>query len=233
VQAPWALGVSWEGCAGIGVMEIDEAPFFGTFTSMFSKAFAICCVIAMFILTAVPVQASDDISPLTLDVPATQRNPVLDPNRWRLEVLGTGMGDLTDRDVQMGGASVAFDYYTHTDFCLRCELTAWGVSTEAGDAAAGQGSLGFRHHFYQFGDSSLFIDVGFGIYEAGRRTPQNGTYFNFTFDTGIGVDHPIARNVDLIVGLRYFHLSNARLEGPEHNPSLNGPEGYVGVMFRL
>jgi len=203
---------------------------------MFLKLSAICIVTATFFFVAPPARAADDVSPLTLDVPATrptQPNPVLDPHRWSLEVLGAGMADVTDRNVQMGGSSVAVDFYTHTDFCLRCELTAWGVSTEGGDAAAGQGSLGFRHHFYQFGDSSLFIDIGFGIFEASRRVPQNGTYFNFTFDTGIGVDHPIAKDVDLIAGVRYFHLSNARIEGADHNPSLNGPEAYIGLMFRL
>ncbi len=200
---------------------------------MFAKL-SLICVVTTILLAAEPAKAAADTSPLTLDVAATQpRNPMLDPHRWRLEVLGTGMADVTNRHVAMGGARIAFDYYTDTNFCLRSEFTAYGVSTEAADAAAVQGSFGLRHDFYHFGNSSIFNDVGFGIFEAGRRVPQNGTYFNLTFHCGIGVDHPIADNVDLIVGVRYFHLSNARLEGPAHNPSLNGPEAYLGLMFRL
>jgi hypothetical protein len=200
---------------------------------MLFKIIAICIVTATLACTTPSVRAADDLIPLTLDVPTTQPNPILDPHRWSLEVLGAGMADITNRGVQMGGAAIATDYWVYPDFCLRCELTAWGVSSRDGDAGAGQGSLGFRHHFYKFGDSSLYIDVGFGVFEASRRVPESGTYFNFTFDTGIGVDHPIARNVDLLVGVRYFHLSNARMQGADHNPSLNGPEGYIGLMFRL
>ena len=200
---------------------------------MFAKLFGFCVLALTLFVRAGSAQAASDSNPLKLDAATTQPNPVFDPSRWSLEVIGTGMTDITNRHVQMGGARVAFDYYKYPDFCLRCELTADGVSTDRGDAAAGQESLGFRHHFYQFGDSSLFVDVGFGLFEAGKRVPHNGTYFNLTFDTGIGIDHPIAKDVDLIAGVRYFHLSNARLEGPEHNPSLNGPEAYFGLMFRL
>lgn len=201
---------------------------------MIANLSRICVVIVPLLFAASASRAEQSTNPLTLDVAATQPlHPLLDPSRWRLETLGTGMADVTNRHVAMGGARVAFDYYTDTNFCLRCELTSYGVSTHDGDAAAGQGSLGLRHHFYQFGNSSIFNDVGFGVFYAGRRVPESGTYLNLTFHCGLGIDHPISDTVDLIVGVRYFHLSNARLEGPKHNPSLNGPEAYIGLMFRL
>ena len=34
-----------------------------------------------------------------------------------------------------------------------------------------------------------------------------------------------------MAGVRYFHLSNAHLEGPRRNPSINGLEGFLGVMW--
>jgi lipid A 3-O-deacylase PagL len=168
---------------------------------------------------------------LSLNAPASQP-AFLDPSRWRFEVLGAGVADLTNRKVEMGGGRVAWDYYTSPDFCLRCELTEYGVSTSGGNAAATQGSLGFRHHVYKVGQNSLFADVGFGLFDATRRVPENGTYFNFTFHTGIGFNRPLSDKVDLIAGVRYFHLSNARIDGASHNPSLNGPEVYIGLMFR-
>jgi hypothetical protein len=170
-------------------------------------------------------------SALSLTPPASQP-AFLDPRRWAFEVLGTGMADFTNRGVEMGGGRIAWDYYTSPDFSWRCELTAYGVSTRDGNAAAGQGSLGFRHYVYHVGDTSLFADVGFGLFDASRRVPPRGTNFDFTFHTGIGLDHPLGNHVDLIAGLRYFHLSNARIAGASHNPSLNGPEAYIGLMFR-
>jgi hypothetical protein len=35
----------------------------------------------------------------------------------------------------------------------------------------------------------------------------------------------------LMGGVRGTHLSNARSEGEDRNPSLNGVEGYVGLLF--
>jgi hypothetical protein len=32
-------------------------------------------------------------------------------------------------------------------------------------------------------------------------------------------------------GARYWHLSNAKMEGDLRNPSINGVEGYVGLMW--
>jgi opacity protein-like surface antigen len=178
-----------------------------------------------------PTTAPTTAESLSLRAPASQP-AFLDPSRWRFEVLGTGISDMTNRKVEMGGGRIAWDYYTSPDFCLRCELTEYGVSTSGGNAAATQGSLGFRHHVGKVGDNSLFADLGFGVFDATRRVPQNGTYFNFTFHTGIGLERPLSDKVDLIAGIRYFHLSNARIDGASHNPSLNGPEVYIGLLFK-
>lgn len=190
-----------------------------------------CILIPAHLLEAGSATAPSGADVLSLTPRASQ--PVfLDPTRWRFEVLGTGLADVTNRGVQMGGGRVAWDYYVYPDFCWRCELTEYGVTTRDDTAAATQASLGFRHHVYQVGDTSLFADIGFGIFDASKRIPNNGTYFNFTFHSGVGLDHPLSDHVDLIAGIRYFHLSNARIDGPSHNPSLNGPEGYIGLMFR-
>jgi hypothetical protein len=170
---------------------------------------------------------------LTLDAPpATAPAPIPFDNRWRFEVLGVGMADVTNRHVEMGGTRLGIGYYPAEQFGFRLELTGYGVSTSDGDTAAAQASLGFRHHVHEFGRTSLFIDVGFGLFEAGKRVPSHGTDFNLTFHTGVGFTHPIADGLDLEGGLRYFHLSNARLEGPDRNPSLNGPEFFIGVVYR-
>ena len=50
---------------------------------------------------------------------------------------------------------------------------------------------------------------------------------------GIGLTYKLDESTYLFGGARYFHLSNARLEGIEHNPQMNGVEFYVGLMFPL
>jgi len=39
--------------------------------------------------------------------------------------------------------------------------------------------------------------------------------------------------MDFIAGVRYFHLSNAKREGADRNPSVNAIQAVVGVMFRF
>jgi hypothetical protein len=187
---------------------------------------------ALFALAscAVASAAEPTTDPLTLSAPAAAPAPL--DHRWSFEIDGVGMADVTNRHVQMGGARLGIGYYAAEQFAFRAELTSYGVSTSDGDAAAVQGSLGFRHHVYQIGPTSLFIDVDFGLFEAAHRVPSHGTDFNLTFDTGVGLERPIADNLDLVAGIRYFHLSNARLEGPDRNPSLNGPQAFIGISFR-
>ena len=147
--------------------------------------------------------------------------------------MGVGNVDVTNRRTKMGGVRAGVGYYLYENLALRLELTGYSVSTEPGDTSAIQGSFGFRQHLLAWGRSSIFIDVGGGIFEAGRRVPEHGTDFNFTFHAGPGIAIPIADGLDFEGGVRYFHLSNAELEGRQRNPSVNGPEFYLGLMYRM
>ena len=46
-----------------------------------------------------------------------------------------------------------------------------------------------------------------------------------------GTTYPLKDNLHLLTGVRYFHLSNARIEGNSRNPSINGVEGFLGLMW--
>jgi hypothetical protein len=61
--------------------------------------------------------------------------------------------------------------------------------------------------------------------------PDGGTYFNFTTSTGLGATYRIQDHFYLLGGVRYFHLSNAQIQGPQHNPSVNGVEGFFGLLW--
>ena len=159
--------------------------------------------------------------------------PFADERRWDFEILGAGNVDLSNRRTKMIGPRVALGYYLYDNIALRLELTGYSVSTEPGDTSAVQGSFGLRQHLLAIGNTSLFIDVGGGIFEAGRRVPEHGTDFNFTFHTGPGIAIPLADGLDLETGVRFFHLSNAHLEGEGRNPSINGSEFFAGLMYRL
>jgi hypothetical protein len=78
---------------------------------------------------------------------------------------------------------------------------------------------------------SLFIDGGPGILEANRRIPDGGTDYNYWIKTGLGATLQLWDKTSLLGGVRFLHISNAHLEGPERNPSLNATEGYLGLLI--
>ena len=88
-----------------------------------------------------------------------------------------------------------------------------------------------RHHLWRFDRATLFADVTFGPALATHRVPREGTYFNFTTRTGLGMTYQLDDHLHLMGGVRYFHLSNAQIEGSTRNPSINGVEGFLGLMW--
>jgi opacity protein-like surface antigen len=153
-----------------------------------------------------------------------------DSRRWAFGLTGTGIVDVTNRDTAMAGPRVSLGYYFLDNLSGNIELTGLTVQQD-NVATAAQVAIVLRHHFIEIGRGSLFFDVGGGLFRGSERVPANGTHNNFTFETGFGATYPVADGVHLIAGIRYFHLSNAMRKGDVRNPSINGPEGYVGLIF--
>jgi hypothetical protein len=133
----------------------------------------------------------------------------------------------------LASATVGVGYYVLENVALNLELSGYHVNQAGPDANAGGLQLLMRHHLWVRERFSLFADVGGGIFRADERVPRGGTHFNFTFRSGVGVTWELAERVHLLSGLRYFHLSNAARRGLSRNPSVNGAEVYVGLLFEL
>jgi hypothetical protein len=129
--------------------------------------------------------------------------------------------------------SVGLGYYVFDNFSLNVDFVGYAVEQSGPDSVIAGGDLGLRHHVLTSGPFSLYIDAAGGVCYATARTPAGGTNFNFTVQTGPGVSYRIRENVYLMGGMRYWHLSNGRREGPARNPSINALEGYVGVMIQM
>jgi len=154
-------------------------------------------------------------------------------HRWSVEILSTALGDVTNRHVQMGGLTTGVGFYVFDNVAIQMDLTGYGFSEGRSDGAAVGITLGIRHHIFNVGDNSVFLDVAGGEIEASDNIPYGGTHLNNTIQFGFGVAHPIAENTYLIGGVRYFHISNASSEGGDRNPSVNAIQGVFGVMWRF
>jgi len=156
-----------------------------------------------------------------------------DDKRWDVEVLGTGLADVTNRHVAMGGMTVGAGYYVLKNLAIQMDFSAYGFGEGHTNGAAGGVTIGLRHHIVNIGKSLIFADVSFGEIWASNDLPIHGTHRNNTFEFGLGVAYPIGHDVYLIGGPRFFHLSNANDAGGDHNPSINAVQGVIGILWKF
>jgi len=166
--------------------------------------------------------------------PTTRPAAYFPAGTWTADIYGAYTKNFVYEYNKLGSGTVGVGYYFLDNVAINAEISGYYVHQRHGpDAAIGAGQALLRHHVFQSGAFSLFLDAGAGISEASHRVPYYGTYYNYILETGIGGTYQLWDNVYLIGGARYFHLSNAALEGPRRNPGINATQGYVGILLRF
>jgi hypothetical protein len=133
---------------------------------------------------------------------------------------------------QIGFCSVGLNYYFANNWAFGFEATGLGCSQPQDNIGAGGVDMILRTHLWNYRRFSFYGDFSPGILEANNRIPPSGTDFNFTIQSGVGAVYRLDEHTEIMFGVRDYHLSNARQDGPNRNPSLNGIQGYIGLMFR-
>lgn len=104
---------------------------------------------------------------------------------------------------------------------------------QAYSATGGGGSIGITWHFLEgrLGDRdwSIFADAGVGLLWTGDDVPPGGTRLNFTPRAGIGGTLGLDDRTRLVLGLRWFHISNAQTGSD--NPGIDALQVVGGVSF--
>lgn len=100
-------------------------------------------------------------------------------------------------------------------------------------ASGGGGSIGITWHFLEgrLGDRdwSIFADAGVGLLWTGDDVPPGGTALNFTPRAGVGGTLALDDRTRLMLGLRWFHISNAQTGSD--NPGIDALQIVGGVSF--
>jgi hypothetical protein len=187
---------------------------------------ALLCVLAC----ADPSAPADTTAPLPSTL-AAQPNP-FPQGLWTLETYGSYASQPWMRE-QLYTGTLGLSYYFWPNWSIGMECKGLDGLQPEQDVVSFGGDFILRTHLIVEQNWSFFTDVAPGLLESSHRIPPSGTDFNFTIETGFGITAHLWDRTELLTGVRYLHLSNARQEGSDRNPSLNAFEGYVGLLIKL
>jgi hypothetical protein len=176
-------------------------------------------------IAARPGAASSDASRVTAAPVGSSRFGAAGSWRWQI-IGGGGIGTDSISNGQLGAGvswfvvdDLSIDVQVNADYFNQSGPSAWGGDVE----------LLFRWHFLARDTWSLYVDGGCGLMWTSHDVPPDSATFNFTPQAGAGATWEIATDTRLMLGARWFHVSNANTASP--NPSYNGVFVYAGVSF--
>jgi hypothetical protein len=183
------------------------------------------------LLTRQPLAAEVEVAPTS-----AAKAPFA-ADTWTFQAYGSGTFASPNKGhiyrLHIGGG-----YYFYDGLSINAEATAAYLDIHHYDGATGGYGLGggldllLRWQFLRGDGWSLYADAGAGFLESSESFPSSGTNFNFTPQAGVGGTLRLFYNVRLMAGIRWSHLSNARLiHGASHNPGFDSLMPYVGVMI--
>lgn len=156
-----------------------------------------------------------------------------EPGQWWGQIGAGYARELDDGDAA-DDFNLAFTFSTFMiqNFEFMVETGGWYFD-QPGDNAFGLNvSLVLRWHILNFDTWTVFADGGAGVLVSTDLVPDTGTGFNFTPRAGFGATIKLGESANrLVLGVRWHHISNARIDGEDRNPSRDGVMGYVAFQF--
>ena len=170
---------------------------------------------------------------LTLDPPADSDPPrqPFDKNTWSLDLAGSYITHIRWSEDYLTTGSVRLNYYIWKNVALNLGVSGYLIDQPNEDATAGSFDIGGRIHLLKFDGITIYFDGGGSRIFSDTAVPEGGTTYNWIGRVGGGATWHLFDNVHLMAGARYFHLSNGDVHGRINNPSYDGIESYVGLIF--
>ncbi len=125
----------------------------------------------------------------------------------------------------------AYSYFLDTDVELAAELGGWYYG-QGDDALGLNPNIVFRWHFFNNQKWTVYGDLGIGVLFTTDDVPDGGSSLGFTPRAGFGFTRLLNDSgLRWQTGLRWAHISNARLNGDEDNPSRDSAMLYTGLIW--
>jgi hypothetical protein len=130
----------------------------------------------------------------------------------------------------MQGVAAVFSTARRNGWGVALEVLGTTVEQRGPDAFVSGVSMILRRRLVEYGRVELFAEGGVGASYSTVIVPERGTRFNYLAQGGLGIATHLGEHVGTIVSLRVFHLSNASLNGPNHNPDIDALGGRLGLF---
>jgi hypothetical protein len=180
-----------------------------------------------------PRQATEAPAEMPID-PAPARFGEQSDEIWF--TYGFAGGAVIGRDAQFAEPYIAFSNFIADGFEFGAEFGGWYLAQDVGDDTfGGSVSLVFRWHFWESGedrDWTIFASAAAGMLFTGEELAGDGNRYNFLPTGGLGFTHRLGDGANRLVGgVRWQHISNARLGGGDENPGRDFATFYLGVTM--
>lgn len=177
-----------------------------------------------------PVDQSTDAGPDRSDLNAKAPPPAFGTaGSMRFTVQAGGGFDVKTSRNAIAMAGVGVSYFMIDDLSLEFGLNALVFDQRGEDGYAPNFTMMLRWHFISKENWSMYVDGGAGVMYASRKVPPDGSKFNFTPQASIGVTYALTPTVRALAGVRWHHVSNARLY--RDNPGRDHIMAYAGLSM--
>lgn len=147
---------------------------------------------------------------------------------WQFNAVAGGLSNLGSSSG--GQFRIEFEHFLVDRFSLVMDLELSGVSQrDAPSAAVVGGGLLLRWHFLAGCDWTVYADAGCGIAYASTDLPPGTNRIKFSPQLGVGFTLALDEAIRLIGGVRWYHLSNARLG--DTNDGFDAGMVYLGLSI--
>lgn len=150
--------------------------------------------------------------------------------------VGTGIAFAIESDDESTdyNLSVSWSRFLIDDWEFRLELGGWYFDQDPNATWGVSPAFAIRWHFVNSDPWTVYGEAGMGLLFSADDVPSGGSSIDFMPRLGAGVTHRLNRRGDrLEFGVRWHHISNARVVGDSNNPDRDGVMLYAGVSFPL
>ena len=149
-------------------------------------------------------------------------------SRWWTVLAGVSHDFSESHDFNL---AARYSSFVVDDLEFGVELGGWYFDQPGDNAFGLNASMIWRYHFVHREHFTFYGDIGMGVMVTTDEVPDGGTSFDFTPRIGVGTMWELGSGYWLDVGLRWAHISNARIQGDGDNPGRDSVMGYVGLTF--